>query len=119
MREIVTDSLERSFFGPRFQLASDAEQRYLAAMAALGEPRYRSSEVPTSYGARDARGVSVFRESLIQKGLIWSPRNVAAVFVVVAAAAVTGSPWLLVLGLGGHGLKDLWQHPSQFVANTR
>lgn len=45
--------------------------------------------------------------------------NVAAIFVVVAAAAVTGSPWLLVLGLAGHGLKDLWQHRRQFVANTR
>jgi hypothetical protein len=40
--------------------------------------------------------------------------NVAAIFVVVAAAAVTGSPWLLVLGFAGHGLKDLWQHRSQF-----
>lgn len=45
--------------------------------------------------------------------------SVAALFVVVAAAAVTGSPWLLVLGLAGHGLKDLWQHRTQFVANTR
>jgi hypothetical protein len=45
--------------------------------------------------------------------------SVAAVFVIVAAAAVTGSPWLLVLGLAGHGLKDLWQHRRQFVANTR
>ncbi len=45
--------------------------------------------------------------------------NVAAIFVLVAAAAVTESPWLLVLGLVGHGLKDLWQHRSQFVANTR
>ena len=43
----------------------------------------------------------------------------AAIFVIVAAAAVTGSPWPLVLGLAGHGLKDLWQHRSQFVANTR
>ena len=40
--------------------------------------------------------------------------NVAAIFVLFAAAAVTGSPWLLVLGLAGHGLKDLWQHRSQF-----
>jgi AAA ATPase domain len=75
VREIVTDSLERSFFSPRFQLASDAEQRYLAAMAALGDPPYRSSAVATRYGAKDPRGVSVFRESLIQKGLIWSPRR--------------------------------------------
>lgn len=44
---------------------------------------------------------------------------VAAVFVVVAAAGVTGPAWLLVAGLGGHGFKDLWQHRQQFVANTR
>jgi hypothetical protein len=45
--------------------------------------------------------------------------GVAFAFVVVAAAAVTGSPWLLVAGMAGHGLKDLWQHHSHFVANTR
>jgi hypothetical protein len=45
--------------------------------------------------------------------------TVAGVFVVIAAAAVTGTPWLLVAGLAGHGLKDLWQHRTQFVANTR
>jgi hypothetical protein len=44
---------------------------------------------------------------------------VAGVFVAIAAAAVTGSPWLLVLGLAGHGLKDLWQHRTRFVAGTR
>ena len=45
--------------------------------------------------------------------------SVAFAFVVVAAAAITGSPWLLVAGLAGHGLKDLWQHRTHFVANTR
>jgi hypothetical protein len=45
--------------------------------------------------------------------------GVAGAFVIVAAVAVTGSPWLLVVGLAGHGVKDLWQHRSQFVANTR
>ncbi len=40
-------------------------------------------------------------------------------FVVVAAAAVTESPWLLVVGLIAHGLKDLWQHRTQFVSGTR
>lgn len=75
VREIVSDSLARSFFGPRFQLATDAEQHYLAAMAALGEPPYRSSAVATGYGAKDQRGVSVLRDSLIEKGLIWSPRR--------------------------------------------
>ena len=45
--------------------------------------------------------------------------GVVSIFVVVAAVAITGTPWLLVLGLAGHGLKDLWQHRRQFVANTR
>jgi hypothetical protein len=44
---------------------------------------------------------------------------VAGLFVVVAAAGVSGSAWLLVLGLAGHGLKDRWQHRTQFVRNTR
>jgi hypothetical protein len=33
--------------------------------------------------------------------------------------SVSGSAWLLVLGLAGHGLKDLWQHRTHFVRNTR
>jgi hypothetical protein len=45
--------------------------------------------------------------------------GVASVFVIVAAAAVNGSTWLLVAGLAGHGLKDIWQHRTGFVANTR
>ena len=44
---------------------------------------------------------------------------VAGSFVVVAAMGVSGSAWLLVLGLAGHGLKDLWQHRTHFVRNTR
>ena len=44
---------------------------------------------------------------------------VAGLFVVVAGVGVTGPAWLLVAGLAGHGVKDLWQHRSHFVANTR
>ena len=44
---------------------------------------------------------------------------VASVFVVVAAVAVTGSAWLVVAGLAGHGLKDVWQHRTRFVSGTR
>src|SRR3954453_19172610 len=45
--------------------------------------------------------------------------SVAGMFVVIAAAAVTGPAWLIVLGLAAQGLKDLWQHRSQFVSGTR
>jgi len=44
---------------------------------------------------------------------------VVSVFVVVAATAVTETAWLLVIGYAGHGFKDLWQHRTHFVANTR
>ena len=39
--------------------------------------------------------------------------------VLIAAVAVTGSEWLVVAGLFGHGLKDLWQHRRRFAANMR
>jgi len=45
--------------------------------------------------------------------------TVAAVFVLLASASVTGATWLLVAGYAGHGLKDLWQERHPFVADTR
>ncbi|MGO4691221.1 hypothetical protein [Glaciibacter sp. 2TAF33] len=45
--------------------------------------------------------------------------SVATAFVVLAATAVTGSAWIVVAGLVAHGLKDLWQHRTQFVRKTR
>lgn len=44
---------------------------------------------------------------------------VAFAFVVCATVAMASFPWLIVIGLVAHGLKDLWQHRTQFVANTR
>ncbi|MGY4768228.1 hypothetical protein ACXC9Q_15055 [Kribbella sp. CWNU-51] len=45
--------------------------------------------------------------------------TVAGAFVVLAAVGITGSAWLLVVALIGHGFKDLWQHRTHYVANTR
>jgi hypothetical protein len=45
--------------------------------------------------------------------------GIAAVFVLLASASVTGTAWLLVVGYAAHGLKDLWQERHHFVANTR
>jgi hypothetical protein len=39
--------------------------------------------------------------------------------VVVVAIAAAASPWFLVAGLAGHGAKDLRQHRTGHVANTR
>jgi hypothetical protein len=58
------------------------------------------------------RAVSVRQVIAVETG-------VASGFIIIAAAAITGTPWLLVVGLAGHCLKDLWQHRTQFVANTK
>jgi hypothetical protein len=60
------------------------------------------------FGVADGRGRVVAVETAV-----------ASAFVALAAAAVAGSAWLVVVGLVGHGLKDLWQHRTQFVRNTR
>jgi hypothetical protein len=35
----------------------------------------RSSDIARAYGARDQRGVSIHRDALIHKGIIWAPRR--------------------------------------------
>ena len=45
--------------------------------------------------------------------------TIAAAFVVLAGFGVTGSAWLLAVGYAAHGVKDLWQHRTQYVAGTR
>ena len=79
---MVRDTLDESFFGTRFELATDSEQRYLAAMASLGDGPYPVGAVAEAFGARDQRRVSVQREGLLQKGLIWTPRRGQVDFTV-------------------------------------
>ena len=56
VREIVGDSLARNLFGIRFQIATDAEQLFLAAMASLGDAPYKIAEARpvTAPAASDA-----------------------------------------------------------------
>lgn len=43
--EAFNETLTRSFFAPRFELATDAEQRYLISMATLPNGPYRTSDI--------------------------------------------------------------------------
>jgi hypothetical protein len=43
---------------------------------------------------------------------------VTSAFVIIATLAIK-SPWLGVIALVAHGIKDTWQHRTHFVANTR
>ena len=82
IRGVVKDTLASSFFGTRFELATDTEQQVLSAMASLGTGPYRIGEVATAFGTRDQRAISTYRESLIAKDLIWSPRRGLVEFTV-------------------------------------
>jgi hypothetical protein len=45
--------------------------------------------------------------------------GVTFAFFMLATISIVASPWLSVGALVAHGIKDLWQHRTQFVANTR
>jgi hypothetical protein len=81
-RAIVGVTLARTFFGPRFSLATESEQRYLAAMASQGAGPYGTAATATAWGAENQRQTSPVRDSLIQKGLIWSPHRGQVDFTV-------------------------------------
>ena len=66
VEEIVEDSLDRGFFSPAFELATDAEQRYLISICGLGE----SPTGDAAAGYSRIGGASAVREEMIGKELI-------------------------------------------------
>src|SRR5215217_4126220 len=44
---------------------------------------------------------------------------VATAFVVIAAAGITATAWILVVGFAAHGIKDALQHRTRLVSGTR
>jgi hypothetical protein len=66
---------QRGFFAPAFELATDAEQRYLIAISSLGGGPYKSADAAIAAGYSSIGGASFVREELIAKELIWSPRR--------------------------------------------
>lgn len=69
---LVLAQLDEEFFHVRFEKASDREREYMAAMADLGEGPYRTADVAGRLGRRLSY-TSAPRDSLIKKGLIYSP----------------------------------------------
>jgi hypothetical protein len=67
------EELDRDFFETRFARATKAGRRYLAAMAELGDGPYASGDVADSGGWRAVMSAGPVRQTLIDKGLIYSP----------------------------------------------
>jgi AAA ATPase domain len=69
---LVLAELDEEFFHVRFEKATEREREYMAAMADLGEGHYRTAEVAKRLGKQPSY-TSAPRDSLIKKGLIYSP----------------------------------------------
>jgi hypothetical protein len=69
---LVLAELDDEFFHARFEKATERERQYMAAMADLGEGPYRTAEIAKRLG-RQPSYTSAPRDSLIKKGLIYSP----------------------------------------------
>ena len=80
--ELVLSVLDTDFFHVRFERATPAEQRYLAAMAVLGDGPVRSGEVTRQLGYASTTETGPIRDSLIKKGLIYGPRHGLVDFTV-------------------------------------
>jgi AAA ATPase domain len=72
---LAQHALDDGFFLVRAERATETERRYMRAMAGLGDPPYATGEIVRALGKRSARQLSVQRDSLIRKGLIYSPRT--------------------------------------------
>lgn len=70
---IAVHELDTGFFRARLARTTDAERAYLRAMAALGPGPCRSGAVARALAKTTAQAGSV-RDSLIKRGLVYSPR---------------------------------------------
>ena len=77
----ANEQLGRSFFGPRYDRATPAERRYMHAMAAVGDGPSSSGDVAETIGRRPS-DVSVQRDGLITKGLVYAPERGMVSFTV-------------------------------------
>ena len=80
--ELAQHALDDGFFLVRAERATDSERRFMRAMAGLGEAPYATRDIVRAMGKRSASQLSVQREALIRKGLVYSPRTGSLDFTV-------------------------------------
>ena len=78
---LVLDRLEQNFFKSRYERVSDAQMRYLKAMARCGPGPHRTGQIAQTMG-KSSRQVSSVREALIHSGMIYSPKYGLTAFTV-------------------------------------
>jgi hypothetical protein len=73
--------LDASFFRVRFDRLTPSEKRYMRAMAELGRGPHRSGDIAERMG-RQVTQLAPIRNSLIQKGMLYSPAHGDTAFTV-------------------------------------
>jgi hypothetical protein len=76
------EELDRDFFETRFARATKAGRKYLAAMAELGDGPYASGEVAERGRWKTVMSAGPVRQTLIDKGLVYSPDHGQVDFTV-------------------------------------
>ena len=77
----ILRNLDRSFFRVRFDRLTPSEQQYLRALADLGSGSHRSGEVARALGLSTSK-LGPRRDSLIKKGMLYSPAFGEVAFTV-------------------------------------
>lgn len=75
------EQLRQSFFSPRYDRATPAERRYMHGMAAIGDGGVTTADVAARLGRRPG-DVSVQRDGLLNKGLVYAPERGLVAFTV-------------------------------------
>ncbi len=79
--ELALSQLDGSFFRVRLDRLTPAEKRYMRAMAELGPGPHRSGDIADKLGKK-VSSVAPMRNTLISKGMIYSPAHGDTAFTV-------------------------------------
>jgi hypothetical protein len=73
--------LDANFFRVRFDRLTILQQKYLRAMAELGQGPHQTGDIAATLGV-EATAVATVRQQLINKGMVWSQRHGETAFTV-------------------------------------
>lgn len=79
--EVAIAALDEGFFRVRFDRLTPKEKEYLRAMSELGPGPHRSGEIAAQL-EKSVNSFGPVRDSLINKGMIWSPKHGDTAFTV-------------------------------------
>jgi hypothetical protein len=77
----VIKHLDANFFRVRFDRLTVLQQKYLRAMAELGNGPHKTGDIAVTLGVK-ASDVAMVRQQLINKGMVWSQRHGETAFTV-------------------------------------